>query len=80
MVAHYGMDPRRLVMKWKTTDRVIGHIVETVESRARKGDVFRGPGQATPTGGVGVAAGLTDDEPRPEQSDAPRRPGAAADG
>jgi hypothetical protein len=43
VVAHYGMDPRRLVMKWKTPDRVVEHILETVELRARKGDVFRAP-------------------------------------
>src|SRR5687768_9535981 len=36
VVAHYGMDPRRLVMKWKNADRVISHIVETVEARSRK--------------------------------------------
>lgn len=41
VVAHYGMDPRRLVMKWKTADRVVAHIVETVQTRSRKGDAFR---------------------------------------
>ena len=46
VVAHYGMDPRRLVMKWKTTDRVIAHIVETVQTRSRKGDAFRAPDAA----------------------------------
>src|SRR4051812_10047436 len=43
VVAFYGMDPRRLVMKWKTADRVIAHIVDTVQTRSRKGDVFRAP-------------------------------------
>ena len=43
VVAYYGMDPRRLVMKWKTADRVITHVVETVETRSRKGDAFRAP-------------------------------------
>lgn len=43
VVAHHGMDPRRLVMKWKTADRVVDHIVETVETRSRKGDAFRAP-------------------------------------
>lgn len=42
VVAFYGMDPRRLVMKWKTPDRVVSHIVETVQTRSRKGDAFRG--------------------------------------
>lgn len=43
VVAHHGMDPRRLVMKWKTSDRVVTHIVETVQARSRKGDAFRAP-------------------------------------
>jgi hypothetical protein len=42
VVAHHGMDPRRLVMKWKDRERVIQHIIETVEARSRKGDAFRG--------------------------------------
>lgn len=43
VVAYYGMDPRRLVMKWKTPERVAAHIMDTVEARSRKGDVFRAP-------------------------------------
>jgi hypothetical protein len=46
VVAFYGMDPRRLVMKWKTQERVIAHIVETVQTRSRKGDAFRAPDPA----------------------------------
>lgn len=41
IVADYGMDHKRLVMKWKSTDRVIDNIVEVSLSRARKGDAFR---------------------------------------
>ena len=41
IVADYGMDPGRLVMKWKTPNRVIDRIVEISLSRAHKGDVFR---------------------------------------
>jgi hypothetical protein len=41
VVAEYGMDPNKLVMKWKARDRVIDHIVATAASRARKGDAFR---------------------------------------
>ena len=41
IVADYGMDPGRLVMKWKTPNRVIDRIVEISISRAHKGDVFR---------------------------------------
>jgi hypothetical protein len=43
IVAHYAMDPRKLVMKWKTRDKVVGHIVEQVQASLRKGDVFRAP-------------------------------------
>jgi hypothetical protein len=43
VVAYHGMDPRRLVMKWKRPDRVVTHIVETVQARSRKGDAFRAP-------------------------------------
>ena len=41
IVAQFGMDPRRLVMRWKDSDRVREHIVTTTAQRARKGDAFR---------------------------------------
>lgn len=41
IVAEYGMDQGRLVMKWKTRERVIDKIVEISIGRARKGDAFR---------------------------------------
>ena len=41
IVAQYGMDPGKLVMKWKDTNRVIDRIVELALARATKGDVFR---------------------------------------
>lgn len=41
IVAGYGMDPGKLVMKWKTRERVVDHIVETAAARARKGEAFR---------------------------------------
>lgn len=40
VVAEYGMDPGRLVMKWKTPKRVIERIVDISVARARKGDAF----------------------------------------
>ena len=46
MVAEHGMDPGKLVRKWKTPDRVIEHIVATVQARSRKGDAFRSGPQA----------------------------------
>lgn len=43
IVAEYGMDPGRLVMKWADSARVIDRIVELSAARARKGDAFRKP-------------------------------------
>lgn len=40
IVADYGMDQKKLVMKWKTPSRVIDRIVEVSISRAQKGDAF----------------------------------------
>lgn len=40
IVADYGMDPGKLVMKWKTPKRIIDRIVEYSLARAVKGDVF----------------------------------------
>jgi hypothetical protein len=42
IVAQYGMDPGKLVMKWKDTRRVVDRIVELALARATKGDAFRG--------------------------------------
>ncbi len=41
VVAQYGMDPGKLVMKWKDRERVIDRIVEISLGRATKGDAFR---------------------------------------
>ena len=41
IVADYGMDPGKLVMKWKSPERVVDRIVEISLSRAQKGDAFR---------------------------------------
>ncbi len=41
IVAQYGMDPGKLVMKWKDKDRIIDRIVDISMSRATKGDAFR---------------------------------------
>ena len=41
VVAQYGMDPGKLVMKWKDRDRVIDRVVEIAIGRATKGDAFR---------------------------------------
>jgi hypothetical protein len=41
IVAEYGMDPGKLVMKWKDSNRIIDRIVELSLGRATKGDAFR---------------------------------------
>ena len=41
IVANFGMDPRKLVMKWQRADRIVDHIVEFSLLRARKGNAFR---------------------------------------
>jgi hypothetical protein len=41
IVAQFGMDPRRLAMKWKEARRVREHVVTTTAQRSRKGDAFR---------------------------------------
>jgi len=41
IVAQFGMDPGKLVTKWKTADRIVERIVETSMARAQKGDAFR---------------------------------------
>jgi len=41
IVSEYGMDPGRLVAKWKTPERIIDRIVELAIGRAQKGDAFR---------------------------------------
>jgi hypothetical protein len=41
IVAEHGMDPGKLVLKWKTKDRILEHILSTVQARSKKGDAFR---------------------------------------
>jgi hypothetical protein len=41
IVADYGMDTGKLVMKWRAPDRIIDRIVEVSMSRAQKGNAFR---------------------------------------
>ena len=41
VVAEFGMDPSKLVMKWKDGPRIMDHIVETSLIRATKGEAFR---------------------------------------
>lgn len=42
VVADYGMDPGKLVMKWRDDERVVDRIVEVAVSRAHKGSAFSG--------------------------------------
>jgi hypothetical protein len=41
VVAQHGMDPGKLVMKWKDPARIIDRIVELAMARSTKGDAFR---------------------------------------
>ena len=41
VVAEYGMDQGKLVMKWKDPVRVMDRIVEIALARAQKGHAFR---------------------------------------
>jgi hypothetical protein len=41
IVADYGMDPGKLVLKWKSPERIIDRIIEVSIARSRKGDAFR---------------------------------------
>jgi hypothetical protein len=40
IVADYGMDPGKLVMKWRSADRVVERIVEVSLGRVKKGEGF----------------------------------------
>ncbi len=42
IVAEHGMDRSKLAMKWKTTERLVDLIVDTVQQRAHKGEAFSG--------------------------------------
>ncbi|MGC8210072.1 hypothetical protein [Ralstonia pseudosolanacearum] len=65
IVAEYGMDPSRLVMKWVDSARVVDRIVELSTARARKGDAFRKPADdsqapdSVATGGPEASSGNT---------------------
>jgi hypothetical protein len=48
VVAQYGMDPGKLVMKWKDAGRIIHRIVELSLARSTKGDAFRAERPDTP--------------------------------
>ncbi|KYK43420.1 hypothetical protein A1D31_18545 [Bradyrhizobium liaoningense] len=44
IVADYGMDTGKLVLKWKTPERIIDRIVEVSLGRAKKGEGFLSSG------------------------------------
>lgn len=41
VVADYGMDTGKLVLKWRDPERIIERIVEVARGRAQKGSAFR---------------------------------------
>lgn len=46
VVADYGMDPGKLVMKWRDPSRIADRIVEVARGRAQKGSAFLPPSEA----------------------------------
>lgn len=40
IVAEFGMDSTQLAMKWKRPERLVDLIVQTAETRAKRGDAF----------------------------------------
>lgn len=40
IVAEYGMDSQKLIMKWKQKEKIENKIVEITQSRAEKGTAF----------------------------------------
>lgn len=60
IVAEYGMDTEKLVMKWRSSDRIIERIVEVSKTRAQKGSAFLQQRSSEPTVDV-PAAKETDD-------------------
>ncbi len=49
VVADYGMDTGKLVLKWRDPERIVERIVEVARGRAQKGSAFRdqAPGDGT---------------------------------
>lgn len=41
IVAEYGMDTGKLVLKWRDPERIIERVIEVARSRAQKGNAFR---------------------------------------
>lgn len=41
IVAEFGMDPGKLVLRWRSPEKIIDRIVEISVPRAHKGDAFR---------------------------------------
>lgn len=61
IVADYGMDPGKLVLKWRDPERIIDRIVEIARGRAQKGSAFREQPEAADRSLGGDAA---DDTPQ----------------
>lgn len=43
VVAEYGMDTGKIVLKWRDPNRIIDRVAEVAASRAQKGSAFREP-------------------------------------
>jgi len=60
IVAQYGMDTEKLVMKWRTPKRIVDRIVDISTKRVQKGDAFRD----------GTRTALESDQSTPRQVEA----------
>lgn len=75
IVAEYGMDQGRLVMKWATPERVIDRIVEMSAARAQKGNAFRRPAEAS-----APVASPSADQPQDQTQAEKSEPGSNQEG
>ena len=65
VVAEYGMDTGKLIMRWRDPDRIVERIVDVARGRAQKGSAFRdqtsgdepAPTTEPSTGDVGSRSG-----------------------
>ncbi|WP_141096037.1 hypothetical protein [Ureibacillus massiliensis] len=41
IVSEYGMDPAKKVMRWRTKEKIVTHILEVTNNWVQKGEAFR---------------------------------------
>ncbi|HDL6672654.1 TPA: hypothetical protein PXJ49_001556 [Yersinia enterocolitica] len=75
IVAEYGMDPSRVVMRWSKPQRIIDKIVEMSLARSRKGDAFRRPVENSISSPI-ISTGVEVDTDRSSESKKDEKPDA----